>query len=744
MNLRSAPPVLLVLLTISIPLAAQRSRFEIIPAPRQGGGEVKITVAEGGRFETQPDEYSVLEGEVTIEYQDIKLRANKVTYNNRTKDVTAEGNVIIDQGPTRIAATQAVYNLESKVGTFFNATGTMHPELHFSGSRIEKVDEDTYRLTDGVFTSCDLDRPAWSFHVASAEVTLNDYAYLRNVSFRARRLPILWAPRLLWPTKSERSRGLLIPRLHFSNVSNMRVELGYFVPFGDSVDATVTADLTSVGHYGGGVNVRYLPSQNVKLGELDFYGVFGPDIDSSGLPGQTGDDEFRWRYRWQHAQDNLPRGFRGVIDIQDFSDLEFFRRFDRNPELTTLSNIYSSAYLTKNQPRYSLNIRADRRELVFATRQHFEQLPALQLRLYPQRVFGSPLYFSMESSASHLRTNSVAGTTDTTAYYRADVFPTLSLQMKTPPWFSIRPQISARGTYYSASLERDPITQRNVLSEEGIDRLYTQGQVEVVGPSLSRIFNRQIRGFSRFKHVIEPRFRYVYTSGSDRESQEQIIRFDTVDSPFLPIVRDTLEYSLTQRIIGKEAGPNGPAREVLSLSLRQAAALSKPFTTATGSSSAFAEHRFTPLDATLRVNPYQSVTVDATARFGNVSRQLDQTSLSANLVGTGRRAGEYLSLTWFATYGDPQTSFGDSSQFRVSTGGTFLDDRLRADLQVNYDARENKFIEQRYILGGTGSCYGIALSYRRFLIYPRGIETTDWSVGAAITLKNVGTIGSLR
>ena len=149
---------------------------------------------------------------------------------------------------------------------------------------------------------------------------------------------------------------------------------------------------------------------------------------------------------------------------------------------------------------------------------------------------------------------------------------------------------------------------------------------------------------------------------------------------------------LTQRVIGKESGPNGSAREVLSLSLRQTAALSKPFTTATGTSSTFAEHKFTPLDATLRINPYQSITVDATARFGNESKQLDQTSLSANLIGSGKRAGEYLSLTWFATYRDPRTNAGDSSQFRIGTGIPLWNDRLRLDATVNYPNLDLKFV----------------------------------------------------
>ena len=112
------------------------------------------------------------------------------------------------------------------------------------GDRIEKVDEDTYRLTNGVFTSCDLDRPAWSFHIGDADVTLDDYARMRNVSFRARNLPIFYTPRLIWPTKRDRSQGFLIPRAKFTDEFGTRLETGYFIPFGDSWDATLYADVS--------------------------------------------------------------------------------------------------------------------------------------------------------------------------------------------------------------------------------------------------------------------------------------------------------------------------------------------------------------------------------------------------------------------------------------------------------------------------------------------------------------------
>lgn len=747
------PTLCLFLLLSTLTAAAQVPKFRFVPGPKPGGGDIKVQVAEkNGVLEVVRDEYMLLENEVRIEYQDIKVAADKVTVNLRTHDVVAEGHVVIDQGPTRVSATQAVYNLNSKTGTFFNANATMDPSMYFSGDRIEKVDDDTYRMTNGVFTSCELDRPAWSFHVGNADVTLDDYAHMSNISFRASGLPVFWLPRLIWPTKRDRSQGFLIPRARYLEKFGSRLEMGYFMPFGESVDATVYADVNFQDYFGLGAELRYVPSENVKIG--DFRGHM---VNNAAL------DQVEWKYQYQHAQENLPGGFRGVVDIRDFSNLDFFREYDDDTQLHTLSNIYSSAYLTKNRPTYSLNILADRRDLEllvpdpdtppgealrFVTaRQRFEQLPSLQLRMYPQRLGRTPVYFSMESSASHLRTGGVSPTGERrvdASYMRGDIFPTVALQLRTPPWLSVKPQLSVRETWYSASMQcpfdEETCGVRELSDDESISRFYAQGQIETVGPSFSRVFNREAGGFSKFKHVIEPRVRYVYTT--DVENRDQIVRFDTVDSPYLPLVQNSVEYSLTQRIIGKESGESGNAREVLSFALRQTVALSDPFVRSPFVTSG--EHRFTPLLASLRFNPYQSITLDATAAYGNISHQLDQISLSANLVGTGDRADKYLHFTWFSSLNPPGFQDAGTSQVRINAGSFLVKDRIRADVQLNFDAKDGRFLEQRYLAGWTGSCYGLALEFRRYELFGSqfGDDTGRNSFGVAVTLKNVGTIGT--
>lgn len=699
----------LLLLPFSL-VAQQAGKFSFDIKLPDKGGAVKV---KADRLGSEQGEYTIFEGNVEIAYGDVVIHGDRVTHNEKTQDVVAEGHVILDQGTRRLTASRMVYNLGTKTGTFFDATGSFEPSIYFRAKSIEKTGETTYRLTDGIFTSCDIDDPDWSFQVHSGEITMDDYARLRNVSLKVGKIPLFWTPYIVWPTKQDRARGFLTPKVGFRSRFGSYVGASYFIPMGDAADVTLQGDVHTEGYYGLGTDVWYVPSQSIS-GHLSGYAVTDPEYDTT-----------EWKYSYVHADEDLPGGFRGVIDVKDYSDLDFFRFFERDFETNTISSIYSSAYLTKNWSNYSLNIRADRREqfLSGGVSETFEQLPAVQLTQYPTRLGSTPVYLTLESSASNLRTSYGA------SYFRGDLFPTVSMQVKTPTWLSIKPQISLRQTWYTAS--RAPGT-RNIV-EDALSRSYAQGQVEMTGPSVSRVFDRKLGGFSKFKHVIEPRARYLYTS--DVDEQDRVIRFDTVDSPYFPLVRETVEYELVNRIIAKESGEGGNAREILSFSLKQSASLADPFRQFIGGE--LVETDTSPMSANLHVNPYQSIALDAGLVYGNVTNQIDQVNLSANLMpGGGNR---YLNFTWFARFKDPGATSGDFSQFRVSTGVPIWKDRFRLDAAVNYDATRSELLEQRYFARFNASCYNIGFEFRDFLEYRTGTPRRDRDFRLSIDLKNVGS-----
>src|SRR5437016_5834912 len=101
----------------------KKPKFRIMPGIKSKGGVIKFTAKT--KEQLVRDEYAILEGDVVLESQDITIHADKLTANLKTNDVVAEGHVIMDQGPTRLTGDHIVFNLDSKAGTFFNATGAL-------------------------------------------------------------------------------------------------------------------------------------------------------------------------------------------------------------------------------------------------------------------------------------------------------------------------------------------------------------------------------------------------------------------------------------------------------------------------------------------------------------------------------------------------------------------------------------------------------------------------------------------
>src|SRR5687767_4696682 len=109
------------------------------------------------------------------------------------------------------------FDLDTKTGMLTNATAHVAPDYYFSGTELAKVGPDSYTVKNGIFTSCNQKVPDWSFRLSEARVEVEGYAHVRNASMRAKKLPIFYTPYILWPVKSDRTSGLLIPNLVYSD-----------------------------------------------------------------------------------------------------------------------------------------------------------------------------------------------------------------------------------------------------------------------------------------------------------------------------------------------------------------------------------------------------------------------------------------------------------------------------------------------------------------------------------------------
>jgi LPS-assembly protein len=649
------------------------------------------------------------EGDVQIVYQDIDIRCDMADWNRATGEVVARGNVILDRGPSRFTADEARFNIQTKTGTFFNATAFIDPMYTFTGREIEKLDETHYRIDRATFTTCATDgRPPWSFHVRKAMVEQEGLGYFSSSAMKIRGVPVFYMPYMVWPIKQERAAGLLFPRFGYSNTRGFNFGLPLYIPIGRSYDTTIFADYYAKGYFGLGNSWRWAPVNGAR-GDFNLYAIWDRE-----------NEEAEWKVFGRHAQEDL-LGFRLLAQVENMSDIDFWQEFDRSFAANTRRDLYSFAFLTRSFGPYSLNLRADHRQTFLTTQEVIlTQLPEVEVRSGSTSIAGSPVYLNLISSLNYFqsdRGNDLVGD-----YGRADLFPQFSYTLPGPPWISVTPRVGGRFTYYTDQYTED----RREFAGEPINRIYATGAVDIVGPSLSRVFKGGFGGYSKIKHLIEPRFEYRYLTTTTDVTRIPI--FDEVDST--PKDANLVNFVLANRLLGRARDGVG-TRELGSLELIQAYSFDAPLNFGDG----IQQSQLGPLGMALRLTPSQGTGFDARLSYDLLFKNLRSTSLAASLM----RPLGMLNLTWYESY-NARTGDRFSSQLRSLVAFRKAGFPIDASFQIAYDIANDSIGDQRYQVNYQGSCWNISAQYRDTRI---GAFPTR-EILVVIGLRGVGALPEIK
>ena len=750
-----------------------RITFDVRLAAERGGGRV---TGWAGNIELREGQYLLATDGVELKFRDLILQADSARVDIPTNLLTAEGNVILDEGPQRLTGDTLEYDLTTQTGRVTQATAYVDPDYYFSGSQIAKVGDQTYTISDGVFTSCEQDVPSWSIHLRDARVTLEEYAHIRHARLKFKRLPVLYAPYLLWPATTERASGFLVPKPGYSRRRGAHIGMAYYKTLGRSADTTFFLDLSTKEYFGVGNEIRYRPSENSE-GYFKAYYLFEPELDGSDATEffnplfdsrDPGDD--RWKVEFHHESEKLWNRFRGVVNFVDYSDFDYLKDFERNVGRQTNPMVYSNAFLTTSSGNYSFNVMGDQRERVRVTtaannageqvrtvsRDTRRQLPEVEFRLRPTRLGNSQVYFSVDSALHYLSierssfnqnltTPSTEDPEEITTfdeqYGRAHIRPTFSIPVSTLSWLSAKLELGGRATYYSESfaLDEDDVRIAGDTSGGSRSRVAPEATFEIIGPVFSKIFEKKNPGrYSKLKHIIEPRITYSYLDTFDE--QEALFNFDEIDS-FLPT--NGVTFSFINRLMAKPSDPEeGSSFEMGSFELRQSYSLDDDLPLQGNDKEG-------PIRALLRINPSRSTSVRADLRYNTLFNQLQSLSFTGDtrfggtLVKGTRVGGHRLGLTWNTNW-NASTGEKTSDQMRLFTRFSFFQDRLTFDAQVtfNLEATGNaKSVPlQRYFLKWKSQCYDWQLELRESTV----LDVEERDVLFSLNLKNVGTFLDLN
>ncbi|MFI5316228.1 MAG: LPS-assembly protein LptD [Myxococcota bacterium] len=292
------------------------------PAPAANLPELQFVVdGDVVTYDNERDLYEAT-GNVKITQPDGRvLTSDWALFNGTTRTGVASGNVVIVDAQSTTHAQFAVVDFVSTVSIAMRGTmDNPEPSMSIIGDVIERTGVDTFKVDRGTFSSChcppETERRPWELQAKDASGELGGYATAHDVWFKVLGVPLIYTPWLLYPVKTEKQTGFLMPMFVQSSRNGTLIGLPFFWSLTDSVNVTIMPEWVSRRGFATTTITDYVNGEDGK-------GHGGFSILPSDREVATSDVEFfsdnRWAY-WLRHQQSLAPGVSFGIDLNQLSD----------------------------------------------------------------------------------------------------------------------------------------------------------------------------------------------------------------------------------------------------------------------------------------------------------------------------------------------------------------------------------------------------------------------------------------
>ncbi len=226
-----------------------------------------------------PEQVLVAEGNVEAFQGDIKITADRITYDRESGELKLEGPVRIDQGgETTILADSAELDDEIQNGLLIGARMVFDQQVQIASVQATRAAGRYTQFSKVSATSCHVCAngrpPIWQ--IRARKVThdqLERQLYFEGAQFRVLDVPVFYFPYLRLPDPTlDRATGFLVPSVRTTSQLGTGLRLPYFFKLGDHKDLTVTPYVSSKTRT---LGLRY--RQAFKNGRIQLLGAYTRD-----------------------------------------------------------------------------------------------------------------------------------------------------------------------------------------------------------------------------------------------------------------------------------------------------------------------------------------------------------------------------------------------------------------------------------------------------------------------------------
>ena len=751
---------LLVFCVYAVPVFAQvAAPLPGAPLPADDSPLAQITQNTQNRLECPSADYCRLTGQVDIEIAaGTRFFADEIDiYSKPTLRIVASGNVVFSGPDGRIAAEKVEFNVTDGTGTFYQAAGIMSlggtvdrvqfgnqdPDVYFYGEMIEKVSQRSYKLTRGAFTTCVQPTPRWEVASNSVVINLNDYAIARNMLLRVKGVPLMYLPIIYYPIKDEdRATGVLLPTYGSSTLRGQSLSNAFFWAIGRSHDATFFHDWFTRTGQGAGAEYRYVAGQG-SYGNMRFYHLdqhqaeFAQSGSTTILPATSS-------YQVQGAG-NQALG----------TAIRLHQRIDYTSNLITKQLYQQDLYQASNATRTveagatgsfgALTAGALYQRIeTFAdadSSQLYGSTPRLTASIAPQRLFGLPIYGSINNEFAYLPYRQLEDDeiSSDKSLGRFDVLPTMRAALSRLTYLTLNTSASYRTTYYTRSMDED-----GDVVDQPLTRQYLTLRSDVVGPVLAKIWDTPASGYSeRMKHLIEPTFALEFIPAIGNADQVLTLA-DSSDIIKGDSTRVT--YGINNRLLYRarttDASP-GSTIQFLTIGVQQTYYVTQNASVNDQQyvSNSFRSRPVDFSDVALNVKITPSPALDATTRV-----EYDVHGAGLHVVTTAGTVtvGGSSSTINYSRYRRRPTSDSESSM-TWSSSVSMLQGQARGAYALTWDIGRGDILNQSIGMTYLAQCCGLQAEFQKFK-YPQGGSgfpiPSDRRFNVSFVLAGLGTFSN--
>jgi len=479
-------------------LCPPSSRPIIVQA--EGGTQDKRTHISADEAKIDSENLTTFTGNVKAVQSNKQLTADNVTYDRRTEEFEATGNVIFTTGVLQFQGDSASVNLLTNQGLIKNTkyfTGTVNGRG--SATQIVLENKDRLVLEDASYTTCPPEAEAWK--LSADKITLDNstrQGTANSMVLEVSDIPIFYLPYIRFPIGEERMSGFLFPGFGVSSKHGTEINIPYYWNIAPAMDATITPHIMTDRGLMLETEFRYLVASGHGDIEMDY------------LPNDDVYKADRQKFTWNHI-DAPVAGWSMLADYNYVSDIDYLDDFTGSLSTTSVTHLNRKGEANYNSNYFLFSgVLQDHQNI--SGEEPYKRVPQLR---FNTRFSKDEQYFHYDLTSEmvsfdHKDQSKVTGE-------RLKLSPFLSYDVHNDAGFFI-PKLSAHHIQYNLDnvAVSQPQTPNVTIPMFSLDTgLFFERNTEIAGVPML--------------HTIEPRLFYLYVPYKD---QSNLPVFDTALTTF--------------------------------------------------------------------------------------------------------------------------------------------------------------------------------------------------------------------